>query len=325
MCVSTRRRLLFAMGMVYLLLLAGLVSPTSVLGDERDSLPEADDEAPVPDEFAIPTDYLPDEEDLPSGVTMILEMPRTLVGDRSSSVLHRYYIADLLNSDGPPVMVDLIVTLADSPGQAATMWQTLENMWLRLGHVREPVETPLGEITVITRQRTAVLRGASVPTEMHFRVGTVLVSLFWEETPGRSLLDQVLPLARVVETYAWANPSPRVAPSTLLVRLPSAHAEDGSSGARNRGATTILGGSALGCGSRGGPDGPRLPSGRCPSWADPTLGVANTPTHTGGGSSIGCGSRGGPGGPRLSNGRCPSWRDVDRGRGSGRTSPRPRR
>jgi hypothetical protein len=76
-----------------------------------------------------------------------------------------------------------------------------------------------------------------------------------------------------------------------------------------------------GCGSRGGPGGDRLPSGKCPSWDDQRDDSAAVSVPQSNDSEPnGCGSRGGPG-YRLPNGQCASWDDYQRSKANTPSPP----
>jgi hypothetical protein len=182
--------------------------------------------------FTLPVDYLPDEDELPPGATMAPTMPRTILGQDIATVVHRFFVPVTGDPDAEALPVDLRVTVAEAPAAIDRLWQSTDRTWRELRYQPVPLTQALGQDVVLVRALRSFVGPRRTVVGLQTRVGAVHLLALWDDVGDVELLSSVLPLVRVTESHAWANPAPRLPPLPVLAQIPSVSADDPTAAAR---------------------------------------------------------------------------------------------
>jgi hypothetical protein len=157
---------------------------------------------------SVPTraaDYLPTPAQLPSSFVHVPERDRVLSQPALSGLL-RSYTRPVIS--GHESLVQVGVTLADTPETATLVFASTLTNWTQQGYEFEPL-VGLGELAVVGRRTTAAAANAQPDSVIvYFRRGTVDGVVLWSDADQPPLEDSVLGLAREMDARAQANPQP---------------------------------------------------------------------------------------------------------------------
>jgi hypothetical protein len=123
-------------------------------------------------------------------------------------VLRSYTRPDAPGHEG---LVQVAVTLADTPETALRVFASTMSGWTQQGYVFESL-TGLGELAVVGRRTPGAAAAASTaPPDsiiVYFRRGTVDGVVLWSDANQLPVEDDVLRMALEMDARAQANPQP---------------------------------------------------------------------------------------------------------------------
>jgi hypothetical protein len=160
---------------------------------------------PIPTAAPIPTtaaDYFPTTQ-LPAAYVHAAERDRTLSQPTLSGLLRSYTRPDAPGREG---LVQVGVTLADTPETATLVFASTMNGWVQQGYLFAPL-AQLGELAVVGR-RTPAATATPDSIIVYFRRGTVDGVVLWSDADRPPLEDNVVRIAHEMDVRAQANPQP---------------------------------------------------------------------------------------------------------------------
>jgi hypothetical protein len=160
---------------------------------------------PIPSVPTTASDFLPTAAQIPTSFVYVPERDRVLTQPTLSGLLRSYTRQDAAGHEG---LVQLGVTLADTPETATLVFASTMNNWVQQGYQFEPL-VGLGELAVVGRRTTATAASTQPDSIIiYFRRGNVDAVVLWSDAGLPPLEDKVMDLARHMDARAQANPQP---------------------------------------------------------------------------------------------------------------------